>query len=330
MNEFVRAALSNEAVSEAAKLYNIKFSDLTLLRDNVNIIYRFSEGDKKFILRLTHSSHQCFDTVNSEIYWINFLHDNKIPVSNPLPSVNNNLCEKVTTGDSYFSVVKFTAAPGVELGEKNWNSNTIAQMGRITGMIHKCSKTYSPPDTIKKRTIWPEKSNKMVETYLPKSEMKSWEYWTQLLNIVKQLPSTSDSFGVVHNDIHRGNFMECNGRLTLFDCEDACYTWFVNDISCPLFFAVNYNGVNDFNRRGWARYFMDSFMRGYQKYNRFDLNQLNLMPELLHLRGIFVYAYLFKAWDVTKLNHVQLNYFNRMKHIAENGFDWLKPEDYLL
>lgn len=118
MNEFVRAALSNEAVSEAAKLYNIKFSDLTLLRDNVNIVYRFHEGDKNFILRLTHSSHQCFDTVNSEIYWINFLHDNKIPVSNPLASVNNNLCEKVTTGDSYFSVVKFNAAPGVELGEK--------------------------------------------------------------------------------------------------------------------------------------------------------------------------------------------------------------------
>ena len=91
MNEFVRAAFSKEVVSEAARLYNIKFSDLTLLRDNVNIIYRFREGDKEFILRLTHSSHQCFDTVNSEIYWINFLHENKIPVSNPLPSANNNL-----------------------------------------------------------------------------------------------------------------------------------------------------------------------------------------------------------------------------------------------
>lgn len=78
----------------------------------------------------------------------------------------------------------------------------------------------------------------MAEIYLPKSEIKSWKYWTQLLNTVKQLPSTSDSFGVVHNDIHRGNFMVENGRLTLFDCEDACYTWFVNDISCPLFLLL--------------------------------------------------------------------------------------------
>ena len=50
------------------------------------------------------------------------------------------------------------------------------------------------------------------------------------------LPKDDDCYGLIHADIHQGNFfVDENDNITIFDFDDCHYHWFAYDLAVPLF-----------------------------------------------------------------------------------------------
>ena len=61
---------------------------------------------------------------------------------------------------------------------------------------------------------------------------------TVLMDEIKALPIERETFGLMHGDIHPGNFHYDGKELTIFDFDDAAYNYFIHDLAMVLYYSV--------------------------------------------------------------------------------------------
>ncbi len=327
MTPFIEKYFTPQVISDITKSFGIKFSDLQLLRDNVNLIYAYRKSGNKFILRITHSSVQKLEELQSEVDWLHFLQQNDANVSAPIESLNGNLIEVANSGDTYFTATVYTEAKGKKIDRFNWNEPVFKEIGRVTGQLHRITKDYKPGNHVIPRSDLVETE---VARVMSHKEMHDEQFTARMLKLVdtlSYLPRTRDHYGLIHNDINRGNMFIHNGRICLFDTADCAYSWFVADIALTLLYVVQYF-QNDPNGKltGHIRYFMDYYWEGYQSENKIADEDLKGIPLIMTLRSIFIYDHLCTIWKDKKLNHAQQNFFNILHSFSHETFDFIGME----
>jgi len=63
-----------------------------------------------------------------------------------------------------------------------------------------------------------------------------------LVNEFLTYPKSKENYGLIHYDIHRGNFLLVGSekKLILFDFEMTCKSWYINDVSAVLYYACSH------------------------------------------------------------------------------------------
>lgn len=117
----------------------------------------------------------------------------------------------------------------------------------------------------------------------------------KLIEQVRELPEDDDAFGLIHVDLHHGNFYVHEGRIIAFDFDDSRYDWFAHDLAVPLFYALLDKRLVD-GRKDFDRYFMERFMSGYNEEYRVDARWLDSIPLFLKMREFDIYLIL-SQWD---------------------------------
>lgn len=72
--------------------------------------------------------------------------------------------------------------------------------------MHAATKSYVPSPGIVKRMQWEEEELLTVEKYIPKEDQLIVKNTKDLLNLLHTLPKNRDNYGLIHTDIHSGNF----------------------------------------------------------------------------------------------------------------------------
>jgi Ser/Thr protein kinase RdoA (MazF antagonist) len=137
-------------------------------------------------------------------------------------------------------------------------------------------------------------------------------------NILKD----ENSYGLVHGDIGVGNFLvNDEGIITLFDFDEAQYSWFIEDIAIQLYYFVYVYGGEEGkkNRESQTHLFMAHFLKGYKEENFFDKNWLKQIPLFLQLREIIVYTGCYRSWDFSNLNQWSIDWLKESKIRIENN-----------
>lgn len=327
MTPFIEKYFTPQVISDITKSFGIKFSDLKLLRDNVNLIYAYRKSGSKFILRITHSSVQKLEELQSEVDWLHFLQKNDANVSAPIESLNGNLIEVVNSGDTYFTATAYTEAKGKKIDRFNWNEPVFKEIGRVTGQLHRITKDYKPGNHVIPRSDLVETEVARVMSHKEMHDEQFTARMLKLVNTLSYLPRTRDHYGLIHNDINRGNMFIHNGHICLFDTADCAYSWFVADIALTLLYVVQYF-QNDPNGKltGHIRYFMDYYWEGYQSENKIAEEDLSAIPAIMTLRSIFIYDHLCTIWKDKKLNHAQQKFFNILHSFSHETFDFIGME----
>ena len=109
---------------------------------------------------------------------------------------------------------------------------------------------------------------------------------------LRALPKTAESYGLIHQDAHAGNFFVHEGQITLFDFADACYGYFINDIAMVLFYALTQAEAElKMTRLHLALHFFQQFWQGYRSAE-FNLDPVWLkeLPYFFKLREMDLYA----------------------------------------
>lgn len=308
MEKEVEVQFTDEVLLEAAKRFDLEISSLKKLGSFENYVYEAVNNGRSYILRLTHSSHRSTNMVIGELDWINYLSDNNVSVARAFTSVNGNLAEEIHVSKDYFIVCLFEKAKGKLLSRKNEDEFTrevIMEWGKVIGRMHKATKDYEPYDDNIRRPHWYEDDLLDFKTYLVDGDLI--ENGNKVLKHILNLPKGKDSYGLIHTDMHSGNFFVDNGKITVFDFDDSSYQYFASDIAIAIFYSVwslchDYSQIDKDN---FAKRFFSSFMEGYNEENELDDYWLDQIPYFMMLRDINLYAVFHKKIGIDRMSEAE-------------------------
>lgn len=298
MEKFVKELFTDEVLEKVASLYELKKDKLYTVGGFENYIYGFDKEGKSYIVRVSHSSHRTIDEVKSEIDFLYYLAFNGANVSTPILTKNNELVEKIECPDeSYFIVCSFTKAEGKPPSRKNATDKMYYNYGKTIGMFHSLTKNYVESDGIIKRYNWDQDLLILNgDKYLPESDKIIIDRLNEVIKEINSLEKNKDNFGLIHTDVHMGNFFVKNDELTVFDFDDAAYQYFVSDIAIALYYLIFM--ANEEDQFALADRLMTHFMKGYLEANRLPKEDYLKIPLFLKLREIIIYLVIFRTLNV--------------------------------
>ena len=284
----------------AVSLYGISVSELQPLRGgHFTHVYAFRRDDRNYILRLTPPSDETdVQAQRSILAWMAYLAAQGAFVPEPLPSQNGNLVEVIPMPEGEWLVVAFTQAEGIlseEVSLDQWDTGQFRMLGMSIGKMHVIARGYVPSDDVS-YPQWETGGN--LFSHQLRNELWLKERQSLLLEQIRSLPRPADAYGLVHCDLHFGNFFvdAARQRITLIDFDDCAYGWFTMDIAVLLFdVLVLYAGPD---KDEYARNFLRDFLTGYLAENPLSQFWLEQLPLFLKLLEINVYDMVAKFYPV--------------------------------
>lgn len=294
MEQTVEAVYSKEIINKFLTAYELD-NEYKLLGDFENYVYKVTKGNEAYILRITHSSHRSEEEIYGEIDWLNYLHKNGANVSTVFSSINNSLIEKQVAEDqTIFYACLFSKVNGnpVRSNDPNFNTTLFHNWGKEIGKLHRITSEYQPQTGVRKQ--WFEDDLFEIEKYVT-DEPIVIDRTKEIIAKLNQLPK--EDFGLIHNDVHNGNFFFDGKEIYIFDFDDACYFWHVSDIAIPLYYACTSlfpNQSDQEEKTLFAKEFITSFIKGYAEEIQPPSNWKELLPLFLKVRDITLYSALNK------------------------------------
>lgn len=322
MEKTIRERFNEEILAAARRRYGLAADALQELGGFESFMYGFAQEGGEYILRIGHSRRRSVNMIRGEVDWINYLAAGGAGVARAVPSPNGELVEVLPDGQGDdFLATAFVRAKGGHVRREMWNEAFWVEYGRFIGNLHALTKNYTPSQPEWRRPEWNDPIFLEIG-WLPESEELVRQRYEALLAYLTALPRGRESYGLVHQDAHRGNFfVDEAGKITLFDFDDCYYSWFAYDIAMVIFYAI----TNEPEADALARRFFQQFRRGYEQENYLDPVWYKEIPHFLKLREIDLYAVIHRSFDLDNLNDSWVGRFMQgRKERIENDVPYVR------
>ncbi|MEW4061053.1 hypothetical protein CHH79_15920 [Bacillus siamensis] len=318
MHKDIKAVFEEDKVlAKAGEIYG--FTKFQFIADAENYVYEIVKDNEPYILKITHTIRRTPEYILGEIEWLHHLTKGGLSAAKPIPSLNGRDVEEVPDGKGgAFLLRVYEKAPGHKVDESDWNGTLFYELGKYTGNMHRLTKSYRPSDPKYKRQEWDEEEQLKLRKYVPADQHLVFERADALMEELRKLPKNPESYGLVHADLHHGNFNWDNGKITAFDFDDIGYNWFVNDISILLYNMLWYPVIPYEDKAAFTGEFMTHFMKGYREENDLDPAWLEKIPDFLRLRHMLIYGLLHQAFDLDSLGDEELEMLKGFRRDIEN------------
>ncbi|MEC3795416.1 hypothetical protein A6g_14160 [Bacillus velezensis] len=318
MHKDIKAIFEEDKVlAEAGEIYG--FTTFQFIADAENYVYEIVKDNEPYILKITHTIRRTPEYILGEMEWLHHLAKGGLSAAKPIPSLNGRDVEEVPDGKGgAFLVRVYEKAPGRKVEESDWNGTLFYQLGKYTGNMHRLTKSYRLSDPAYKRQEWDEEEQLKLRKYVPADQHLVFERADALMEKLRRLPKNPENYGLVHADLHHGNFNWDNGKITAFDFDDIGYNWFVNDISILLYNILWYPVIPYEDKAAFTGEFMTHFMKGYREENDLDPAWLEHIPDFLRLRHMLIYGLLHQAFDLNSLGDEEREMLKVFRRDIEN------------
>ncbi|CAH0347176.1 phosphotransferase [Bacillus sp. CECT 9360] len=320
MERTVEMVFSDEILQRGAAIFQVKTESLKKIGDFENYVYSGHRDGIEVIVRYTHSSHRSYELLQAESDWVAYLKRNGSCVYEHFTSINGRYIERVQAEDgTEFYMSCYEKLPGSQVGWRDLerDQELASKWGAAMGKMNKITKTYQHPAGIS-RPHWDEEELFEIEKIKPDIDAKVMAYRDQVVSAISNLPKTTDNYGLIHSDLHSGNFLVHEGELNLFDFDDCAYHWFASDIAIPLYYIVFQRDLHmQEGRDEFAKRFFTRFLEGYRKENKLAEGTIEAIPLFLRLRDIVLLSVLYKKFDFSRMTEHEKNFFEAVKGRVE-------------
>ena len=288
--------------------------DIIFIRKVANWIYYYP--DKNLYIRVTDHNHRSLDQIRGEIDWIKHVNSHGINSIKAIPSNNNQLVETINSNNKSYYVTCFTAAPGNRLPNQNISKDILLEWGKITSRLHIASQSYKPDPNCKRNSWEHDTLQDNITNNRLLIDGLIYEKSFELEEKFKTLPKDKEYFGLMHADLHSGNFNVENNKITIFDFDDSMYCWFIYDISV-IFWSLSFSDADNNVSR---KYFFEGYNR-FKQIDEFWMNQINLFYDYRNILMFYL-----------AINEIQKskNSINIFKKIFLSVYEYFKisPDSY--
>lgn len=249
-------------------------------------IYLVKTQTQDYILKISHHHWRSQSDVQFELEFLDFLHQQDIPVAYPFKTKQGNLYVTIHAleGDRYAALFPF--APGeVPLGDLNPTQSTI--FGETLAKLHQASLKFqnqTPRHPLDCQYLL-DKSQTIIVPCL-KNNYQNIVYLDQAIAEIKQelkhLPQEAPYWGVCWGDPHSGNVhFTLDNQVTLFDFDQCGYGWRAFDLA--KFLQVSLNA-------GVSSKIREAFFSGYQNIQSLSEIESKSLQALTKMAHIWAWA----------------------------------------
>ncbi len=296
---------NRKALQKTFLTYGVDTSGAQLIRANTNLVYDCGDC----IVRLTPSTVRAKSEIESELHWLQYLVDAGVPV---VRLISGSSPIRVEIDSLVFWGVAFVKIKGRKVQDRDWTGAHFAKLGALSGQLHKLGHNYRWEAGISYKH-WDQIPEFQNYTRLSEVIPDGVELHQAVVTQIKTLDADPSNYGLVHYDIHHGNYLlKEDGELVLFDFELCCLSWYIHDIATILYYAESHpkSQVTE----NFQAHFLHHFFEGYQQEFRSPSEEeKNLIPIFLLYRDLMVYAYLLDIWASKTLTKHQERYQQRIK-----------------
>lgn len=324
MEPKIRESYNDAILHEAKRRFGIGQKDMQLLDGFESFLYEYSQGAERRILRISHSLHRDAAAIRGEVDWLSYLAGHGVSVAYALPSLSGEKVEVLGDGPEYFCATSYIFAPGRPPCREDWENGLTVDLGHLLGRMNVLAKTYQPGD---QRATRPHLIDDVYgfERFLPPGEEVAAEKFRSVVESLRTLPVDRDSYGLVHQDAHGGNFFLENGRITLFDFDDILYAWYAYDVAMAFFYLLPHDCTGPENL-AFARTTFAQLMEGYSRENVLGDRWLKEIPRFLKLREIDLYIAIHRSLDLNDLDPWCASYMKNRREKILNDVPYVDME----
>lgn len=317
-------AYERTVLDTASELFGIRKGDLKAFSSYegcANLVYEFEHEGQPRILRVSFRQDRTVEQIRAELHFVNYLAENGVRVSTPVPSQRGELLETVWVEGIPLHMVCFIKGRGKRVPDNGYRYREDAPIeeyfqnwGRVLGQMHALAKRYQPVSKQVKRPGWFEihKPDPVIEAQVADRLPMVRSQIESLMGKIRALPRDRESYGLIHGDFNDGNFTVdyTNGDMTVFDFDDSCYFWFNYELASAWeggIGRVMFRGLEE--RKAFMDRYMGQVMEGYSQENELPDEWLARMP--LFVRLIQVEEFLYFAQYIDEPDEemqAQLNY----------------------
>jgi Ser/Thr protein kinase RdoA (MazF antagonist) len=280
----VTSLVDSSTISKIVEKYydfdgSVKVSILSI---GINDIYLIESEGKKHVLRLSRGDKYLTLSASEfqfELEWLEFLHQNEVPVSYPIRRLDNQLYGLIEApeGPRFFTLFSYAE------GTVDMNADQAFILGKAVAQLHVTSDKFKTPLNRNHLSIdaLMTDSIKRIKDFIGETDPKS----CALLNMIAEnlteeisrLDLDSLNYGIIGGDFHGKNqhFTQDN-HLTLFDFEFCAHGYRVYDIA-----------TFKWNRSSTDTEIWQSFLEGYQSVRKLSDSELKAIALFVKLRNLW-------------------------------------------
>ena len=284
----VERVFTNEILEEAANLFSVTVEKNPLGDFENYIFHAKDEKGVAYVLRLTHSSHRSEKQVEAELDFLQYLGEQGAKIAEPYYSTSKKLVEGIQAVDgTFFYASLFLYAKGERVKNStsiHWGEELFEAWGKAIGQLHRLTMSYPKTEY---RDTW-EIEEKAIIDQLEDKQVQKIAY--ALIDKIKMLPMEKRTFGLMHGDIHQGNFHYDGKELTIFDFDDATYNYFLHDLAMVIYYSVLSNTWTEQEKTLFTRRQLQVLRKGYESEHQLEESWYESLPLFLRLRDIGLYS----------------------------------------
>lgn len=271
-----------------------------------NHVFRFLMDHDWYIARLTPPRKRSKELIEAELSFMEELRKNHIRTVDVI-LINGERVNEIIIDNKFFYITVFQYVENQELDVSDlsiWNTNFFLEWGKTIGQMHQISET-----SLKKfiRPVWLEDDGEVntISSLFGDNKHGLKEAYKDLLKKLATFPQTNCNFGLIHNDLHQGNFFVNSNQLILFDFDDCAYNWYVQDLATSIYHALWTGGAYHPKWDEFPQEFLNNFLTGYMSVRELTENDLVQMELFLQMRELFLFLLFKKGWDFQHLEEWQ-------------------------
>jgi Ser/Thr protein kinase RdoA (MazF antagonist) len=231
--------------------------------------------------------------IQGEVDWLNYLAAGGVSVARAIHSNAGHLIEALDDGQGeQFLATAFVKAPGGHHPRTDWTPEFMQHYGETLGRIHRLSRAYQPTNPAWKRLHWNDPIGIDLKQWKHHAETPIVEKAHTIMQHLNALPH-DETYHMIHQDAHGGNFYVDEGHITLFDFDDCCYGHAIYDVAMVIFYSV----PKDDTAVAFTKRFAPQFLTGYAREYKLDPDWLAEIPYFLKLREIDLYVMIQRDFD---------------------------------
>ncbi|MHA2029511.1 MAG: phosphotransferase enzyme family protein [Candidatus Kariarchaeaceae archaeon] len=204
----------------------------------------------------------------------------------------------------------------------NWDPELIINWGRLLGKTHSLAKEYTVNEFKRYNFFLPDS---LIDNILPDDEPDVITKIKKLHRKISSLTKETDGYGIIHSDLHPGNFLVRNKQIVgVFDFDRTCYKWFIADIAIALFYPLFQSPIRESleDQKKFVDVFLPKLLQGYEIENKLETDWYTKLPDFIRLRDAVLYLYLPRTDEFQKFRSSLLDRITKRHPILDyiDGF----------